>query len=66
MSLNGEAWQSIQFQNANNSVRVTDEFMQKALAGEDWHLTARVDGTVIETVRQWSASRDRGGRMGVW
>src|SRR5260370_21581632 len=51
MSLNGEAWQSIQFQNANNSVRVTDEFMQKALAGEDWHLTARVDGSVIETVK---------------
>ncbi len=28
MSMNGEAWKSIQFQNANNSVRATDEFMQ--------------------------------------
>ncbi|MFH1236124.1 MAG: vitamin B12-dependent ribonucleotide reductase [Parcubacteria group bacterium] len=28
MSMNGEAWKSIQFQNANNSVRVTDEFMR--------------------------------------
>ena len=28
MSLNGDAWASIQFQNANNSVRATDDFMQ--------------------------------------
>jgi ribonucleoside-diphosphate reductase alpha chain len=51
MSLNGEAWHSIQFQNANNSVRVTDEFMRKAEAGESWDLTARVDGHVIEQVK---------------
>ena len=51
MSLNGEAWQSIQFQNANNSVRLTDEFMQRAQRGEDWDLTARVDGRVIETLK---------------
>jgi ribonucleoside-diphosphate reductase alpha chain len=50
MSLNGEAWQSIQFQNANNSVRATDEFMRSALAGEAWSLTARTDGHVIETL----------------
>src|SRR5712691_1391998 len=50
MSLNGEAWHSIQFQNANNSVRVTDEFMRKAVAGESWALTARVDGRVLETL----------------
>src|SRR6266850_2282320 len=46
MSLNGEAWHSIQFQNANNSVRVTDEFMKRAKADEDWELTARVSGAV--------------------
>ncbi len=51
MSLNGEAWQSIQFQNANNSVRVTDEFMKKAQTDEDWGLTARVGGTVVETLK---------------
>ncbi|MDQ2914342.1 MAG: vitamin B12-dependent ribonucleotide reductase [Chloroflexota bacterium] len=51
MSLNGEAWRSIQFQNANNSVRVTDEFMRKVKADEDWGLTARVGGTVLETVK---------------
>ena len=50
MSLNGEAWQSIQFQNANNSVRATDEFMRKAIAGEEWTLTARVDGSTVETL----------------
>ncbi|HEY7623585.1 MAG TPA: vitamin B12-dependent ribonucleotide reductase [Candidatus Limnocylindria bacterium] len=50
MSLNGEAWHSIQFQNANNSVRVTDEFMRRAEADDDWELTARVGGSVVETV----------------
>src|SRR2546427_1988965 len=50
MSLNREAWHSIQFQNANNSVRVSDEFMRKAEAEETWDLTARVDGRVLETV----------------
>ena len=50
MSLNGEAWQSIQFQNANNSVRATDDFMKGALAGESWNLTARTDGQVLDTV----------------
>src|SRR5438552_6457571 len=50
MSLNGEAWQSIQFQNANNSVRATDDFMKAAIAGETWNLTARTDGHVLETL----------------
>jgi ribonucleoside-diphosphate reductase alpha chain len=49
MSLNGDAWQSIQFQNANNSVRATDAFMNAALAGGDWALTARTDGATVET-----------------
>jgi ribonucleoside-diphosphate reductase alpha chain len=35
-SLDGEAYSSIFFQNANNSVRVTDEFMQAATEDRDW------------------------------
>src|SRR6267378_4601503 len=58
MSLNGEAWHSIQFQNANNSVRVSDEFMKRAKADEDWALTARVGGTVLETVKARALLRE--------
>jgi len=58
MSLNGEAWQSIQFQNANNSVRVTDEFMKKAQTDEDWSLTARIGGNVLETLKARALLRE--------
>ena len=51
MGLNGEAWQSIQFQNANNSVRASDDFMRAALADEDWSLRAVSTGDTIETVK---------------
>src|SRR5689334_402950 len=49
MSLNSEDWASIQYQNANNSVRVTDAFMEAADRDADWNLTARTDGQVVET-----------------
>jgi len=49
MSLDSGDWASIQYQNANNSVRVTDAFMEAAQAGADWNLTARTDGTVVDT-----------------
>src|SRR4051794_14816454 len=49
MSLDSADWASIQYQNANNSVRVTDAFMQAAVDGTEWGLTARTDGSVIET-----------------
>jgi ribonucleoside-diphosphate reductase alpha chain len=51
MRLDSDAFASIQFQNANNSVRVTDEFMQAVANDEDWDLTGRVDGKPIKTVR---------------
>src|SRR5215212_9195241 len=41
MSIDGEGFTSIQYQNANNSVRVTDEFMEAAENGGDWNLVAR-------------------------
>jgi len=50
MRLDSEAFTSIQYQNANNSARVTDEFMERAERGEEWELTARTDGSVMERV----------------
>ena len=51
MSIDGDGFHSIQYQNANNSVRVTDEFMHAVENDEDWHLTSRVTGEPVgETV----------------
>jgi ribonucleoside-diphosphate reductase alpha chain len=49
MSLDSSDWASIQYQNANNSVRVTDAFMESVVEGKEWNLTARTDGSVVET-----------------
>ncbi len=47
MSIDGEGFISIQYQNANNSVRLTDEFMQAVEKGEDWRLIARTTGEPV-------------------
>ncbi len=58
MSLDSPDWASIQYQNANNSVRVTDAFMEAATEGREWNLTARTDGAVLDTVDARSLLRD--------
>jgi ribonucleoside-diphosphate reductase alpha chain len=50
MSIDGEGFYSIQYQNANNSVRVTEKFMQAVENDEDWELLARTTGEPIKTL----------------
>jgi ribonucleoside-diphosphate reductase alpha chain len=47
-SLDGEAYSSIFFQNANNSVRATDEFMEAVASDGDWWTKSRRDGQPVK------------------
>ncbi|HEX4108608.1 MAG TPA: vitamin B12-dependent ribonucleotide reductase [Solirubrobacteraceae bacterium] len=47
MSIDGEGFTSIQYQNANNSVRVSDEFMRAVEQDEEWRLIARTTGEPV-------------------
>ncbi len=51
MRLDSDAFKSVQYQNANNSVRVSDEFMQAVADDAAWDLVARTDGSPVKTVK---------------
>ncbi len=48
LSIDGDGFKSIQYQNANNSVRVTDEFMRAVEQDGDWQLIARTTGEPVD------------------
>ena len=50
-SFGGEAYNSIFFQNSNNSVRVTDDYMRAVVNDAIWHTKAVSDGRIIDTLR---------------
>ncbi len=50
MGLDGADSFSVQYQNANNSVRLTDDFMYAVLDDRTWELRGRTDGQVVDRV----------------
>jgi ribonucleoside-diphosphate reductase alpha chain len=58
MDLGGKDSTSVQYQNANNSVRVSDEFMRAVETDGEFGLRARMTGEIVETVRAKDLFRD--------
>ena len=57
MDLGGKDIISVQYQNANNSVRVSDDFMKAYENNQDFNLTARADGRTVKTINARSLFR---------
>jgi ribonucleoside-diphosphate reductase alpha chain len=51
MSLDGKDIFSVQYQNANNSVRLSDDFMEAVASDADWNLNAVTTGKPVKTVK---------------
>ena len=61
-----DAYLTVSGQNSNNSVRVTDAFLQAVREDGDWSLTRRTDGKVVKTVKARDAlGADRPRRLGL-
>jgi ribonucleoside-diphosphate reductase alpha chain len=60
MDLDGKDSHSIQYQNANNSVRVTDDFMQAVIDDRDWALKAVTTGEPVKTMKARDLMRQIG------
>ena len=45
-----EAYLTVSGQNSNNTVRVTNEFLEAVISGADWELTSRTNGGVMKTL----------------
>ena len=58
VSLDGDAWISIQYQNANNSVRVSDGFMRAVVEDGEWQTRYVTTGDVAKTYRARQLMRD--------
>ncbi|MBF0556395.1 MAG: hypothetical protein HQK96_17900, partial [Nitrospirae bacterium] len=46
----GEAYKTVSGQNSNNSLRIPNSFFEKLVAGENWEMTGRRDGKVMNTI----------------
>lgn len=47
----GEAYATVSGQNSNNSIRVTNAFMDAVTEDREWHLRARTDGSIVKTIK---------------